>query len=355
MATVLLLAGPARAGASVCAELAPSLKVTRLQGLFANRDEAEHVTHQMPNLDEEFRKHGLVLLGVAGMGPSVVFSRTRISTWDELRKARLWRWDLDPVAWRQDQLMGLAVVPMSVEDASGAFEAGKLDGFVALAASALAFQWHSLAPNILPLEFDYLDACVLIAESSFQALPSETQKVVRGAAAKLQRRMELVGREVDRPVMPGALVGHGIRAWPVSHELRARSAAAEEEAGAGGLGGGRFPGWGGGDGGGGDEGAEEREQGGDDGEGAVLFEAAQGLVAVAEPDGGDAGAVGAGGGFVERVDARIAHAPVDHARRVGDGRVERDRRCHRGREREGAQLVDGARDAGRDRDGGAAE
>ena len=62
---------------------------------------------------------------------------------------RLWRWDIDPVAWQQDRMMGLTVVPLSVNDASAAFDAGKVDGFVALAASALAFQWQSRAPNIL--------------------------------------------------------------------------------------------------------------------------------------------------------------------------------------------------------------
>jgi TRAP-type C4-dicarboxylate transport system substrate-binding protein len=210
------------AGAAVCADVAPSLKVTRIQGLFPNRDAAERLVHQVPNLDEEARKAGFVWLGVGGLGPSVVFSRNRISTWEELAAARLWRWDLDPVAFKQDQAMGLHVVPMPVETAAEAFDQGKLDGFVALAASALAFQWHSRAPHILPLEFDYLNACIIISVQSFEALPIETQKVIRAAGAKLQHRMELVGREMDRPVMSGALVGKGIHAWPVAPALHDR-------------------------------------------------------------------------------------------------------------------------------------
>jgi TRAP-type C4-dicarboxylate transport system substrate-binding protein len=208
------------AGASVCAELSPSLKVTRLQGIFPNREVAERLVHKIPNMEEEFRKQGFVFLGVGGMGPSVVFSRSRISTWEELTKARLWRWDLDDVAFKQNRMMGLNIVPMSIESAAEAFDAGKLDGFVALAASALAFQWHSRAPNILPLEVDYLNACVLISIPAFEALPIETQKVIRAAGAKLQHRMELVGHDVDRAVMSGALVGKGIHAWPVPPAMR---------------------------------------------------------------------------------------------------------------------------------------
>lgn len=217
------------AGASMCADIAPSLKVGRIQGIFPNRDEAERLVHKMPNLDEEARKQGLVWLGVGGLGPSVVFSKNRISTWEELSQARLWRWDLDPVAFKHNQAMGLHVVPLSIESAAEAFDQGKLDGFVALAASALAFQWHSRAPHILPLEFDYLTACIVISVQTFEALPIETQKVIRAAGAKLQHRMELVGREMDRQILSGALVGKGIHAWPVAPALRERFEKAAHE------------------------------------------------------------------------------------------------------------------------------
>ena len=159
------------AGAATCSELSPSTKVTRVQGLFPSRDEHERLIHQLPNVDEEFRKQGFVLLAMAGLGPSVVFSRAPVTSWDELKRLRLWRWDLDTVAWQHDKLMGLDVVPTSVESAA-AFDAGKVDGFVALAASALAFQWHSRAPYVLPLEFDYLQACLMVSLTAWDALSS---------------------------------------------------------------------------------------------------------------------------------------------------------------------------------------
>jgi TRAP-type C4-dicarboxylate transport system substrate-binding protein len=208
------------AGAAVCTELAPSLQVTRLQGLFPSRDAHEKLVRQIPNVDEEFKKSGFVNLGVAGLGPSIIFTRARVTSWDELKKTRLWRWDLDPVAWQQDRMMGLTVVPGSVNDAAAAFDAGKIDGFVALASSALAFQWQSRAPNILPLEFDYLNACMLVSQPSWDALSIETQRVLRGAAGKLIQRMELVGRDVDHVVLSGTLTGGSVHAFPVPAATR---------------------------------------------------------------------------------------------------------------------------------------
>ncbi len=207
------------AAAAMCSELAPSLKVARLQGLFTSRDEHERLLRQIPGVADEFKKSGFFSLGVAGMGPSIVFTREPVTSWEELKKLRLWRWDLDPVAWRQDALMGLTVVPGSVEGAAAAFDAGKVDGFVALAASALAFQWQSRAPHILPLELDYFDACFLIAQPAWDALSIDEQKALQAAGAKLQRRMELVGRDTDRIVLSGAL-SRGVRAHPVPAATR---------------------------------------------------------------------------------------------------------------------------------------
>ncbi len=208
------------AGAAVCTELAPSLQVTRLQGLFPNRDAHERLIRQIPNLDDEFKKAGFINLGVAGMGPSIIFTRTPVTTWAELKKMRLWRWDLDAVAWQQDRMMGLTVVPGSVDGGAAAFDAGKVDGFVALAASALAFQWQSRAPNILPLEMDYLNACMILRLSAWDELSIETQRTLRAAGGKLQQRMEIVGRDVDRVVLSGSLTGAGVRATTVPSATR---------------------------------------------------------------------------------------------------------------------------------------
>jgi TRAP-type C4-dicarboxylate transport system substrate-binding protein len=208
------------AGAAVCTDLAPSLQVTRLQGLFPSREAHERLVRQIPNVDDEFKKAGFVNLGVAGMGPSIVFTRTPVTSWAELRKQRLWRWDLDPVAWQHSRMLGLTVVPLSVNAGAAAFDGGKVDGFVALAASALAFQWQSRAPNILPLEMDYLNACMIIRQGAWDELPIETQRTLRAAGAKLQRRMELVGHDVDRIVLSGTLTGSGVHAFPVPAATR---------------------------------------------------------------------------------------------------------------------------------------
>ena len=208
------------AGAAMCTDLAPSLQVTRLQGVFPSRNVHERLVQKIPHVDDEFKKSGFVNLGTGGLGPSIIFTRTPVSSWDELKKLRLWRWDLDPVAWQQDRMMGLNVVPGSVDGGAAMFDAGKVDGFVALAASALAFQWQSRAPHILPLEMDYLNACMLISLTAWDALPIDAQQIVRGAGAKLQGRMELVGRDTDRVVLSGKLTGSGVHATPVPAATR---------------------------------------------------------------------------------------------------------------------------------------
>jgi TRAP-type C4-dicarboxylate transport system substrate-binding protein len=50
-----------------------------------------------------------------------------------------------------------------------------------------------------------LSSCLLIANRAFDALPVESQKAIRDAGAKMQARMEDVGREQDAQLDDGGL------------------------------------------------------------------------------------------------------------------------------------------------------
>jgi TRAP-type C4-dicarboxylate transport system substrate-binding protein len=208
------------AGVTSCYDLSPSLRVSRLQGVFNNTDQAARFMRALPRIEDEFKAQGFVNLGIAGFGPSIVFTRSPVKSWSDLTKLRLWRWDADPVAWQQDKLMGMNVQPLPLDRAITAFDEGKLDGFIGVAASSLAFQWHSRAPYVVPLEVDHIAACWIITSKVYDSLPIEARDALRTAAAKLQHRLELVGAQLDHTVESGGLVGRGIQVVPVSSEMR---------------------------------------------------------------------------------------------------------------------------------------
>jgi TRAP-type C4-dicarboxylate transport system substrate-binding protein len=209
-------------GGVLCQRLAPTMRVTRLVGLLQSRAEAQLVlTRLKPVLDEEFHKNGYVNLWEAGLGPSYIFSKIPVHNLEELRKTRLWIWDLDDLFAAGLRAVGIPIVATSLEDAAHSFDQGKFDGYVTMPAAALAFQWSAQTRYITALPTGFLSSCMLISNRAFDALPVESQKALRDAGAKMQARMEDVGREQDNQLIDGGLFKRqGISFIPVTQAFR---------------------------------------------------------------------------------------------------------------------------------------
>jgi TRAP-type C4-dicarboxylate transport system substrate-binding protein len=211
----------AASGGMLCSRLAPAMRVMRIRGAFRNRDEAAHVLYRLlPRFAEEFHKSGFVHLSSTGLGADVAFSRTPIRTMDDLRRLKGWRWDVDDVARLFDQELRFSAVPMPLEEAAGAFDEGRIDGFFALPTAALAFQWYTRARYLLDLPLGYIWGCLIVTERAFNRLPAEYQAVVRSAGAKLGARLEAVGAEQDGALLHGLFQRQGLTSTPASPQLR---------------------------------------------------------------------------------------------------------------------------------------
>jgi TRAP-type C4-dicarboxylate transport system substrate-binding protein len=218
-------------GHMLCEEIAPALKVLRLPGMFESRDEArEVVTHLLPTMESEARASGFLLLGAVGLGPDVFFTREPVRTLAELRRLRLWRWDVDTVGILTARDMGMRIAPTPVYEARRAYDSGALDGFMASPSSALAFQWWSSARYLTDLHSAYLYGCLLVAERSFQRLSVLQQQAVRAGAAQLLVGIDQIGRKQDDALLGGLFARQGLRTVPVSAQFRAEYFAAAKAA-----------------------------------------------------------------------------------------------------------------------------
>src|SRR5512142_3095259 len=91
------------AGAMFCEQLAPSLRVMRIVGLFHDRDEGDRILNRLlPIAQTEIQQHGFVMLGgVGNFGSEIIFTREPVRTMADLRKTRLWTWNLDDLWVRE--------------------------------------------------------------------------------------------------------------------------------------------------------------------------------------------------------------------------------------------------------------
>jgi TRAP-type C4-dicarboxylate transport system substrate-binding protein len=209
-------------GGLLCQHFMPSMRVLALPGLFQSRDEATYVVDDLrPTLEKEAEKSGYVLLGTAGLGPIVIFTRQPVTSLGELRKIPLWRWEGEEVGIQVGNEMGLRSVPLPLEAAAGAYEAGTVDGFFAVPAASLAFQWFAQVRYLVDLRTGYLMGCAMLTTRASDALPQEYRDAVRGAVARLAVRFDDVSRRQDAALLGGVFEKQGLEVTTVSPRFRA--------------------------------------------------------------------------------------------------------------------------------------
>jgi TRAP-type C4-dicarboxylate transport system substrate-binding protein len=206
----------------LCEKLAPSMRVMRLPGLFQSRDESAYVLGRLKaTFDKEFLATGFTNLGEAGVGASILFTRTPIRGLTDLKRSRLWVWDIDEVLKAQLPLLGMQTVPLPIADAGRAYDEGKHDGFVAPPTAALGFQWSAQAKYYADLRLSYVSGCLIVANRAFDSLPGASKEALRAAAAKVQGRIEDLGRVMDEELLGGLFQRQGLTAVQVSQSFRA--------------------------------------------------------------------------------------------------------------------------------------
>jgi TRAP-type C4-dicarboxylate transport system substrate-binding protein len=204
-----------------CVDLAPSLRVLRVLGMFRRRDEAHAIIMRLrPTLEAEFHKAGFELLAVQWFGSDIAVTREPVRSLADLRKLRLWYWDIDPVWSKQLAQLGLKTVPLGVNEAGAAFDQGRIDGFLALPTAALAFQWSSRAHYYSDLSFASMAACSIISRQAFDALPLEAQQIIRTAATKASIRFEDINGAQEDQLLGGLFEKQGMHRVAASVPFR---------------------------------------------------------------------------------------------------------------------------------------
>jgi TRAP-type C4-dicarboxylate transport system substrate-binding protein len=213
------LDGIASAG-SLCQQIAPSLRVTNVLGLLQSREEASYVIGRLkPTLDEEFRRAGYTSLAEASMGPVVLFTRDPVRSLADLRRQRLWFWELDVVRRHLVEL-GIPGVPVPLDRVTAAYDEARIDGFLVVPMAALAFQWSTQARYVTDLRVAHLVGCLVLANRALDELPLDEQTALRSAAAKLRGRMDQVGHAQDEALLGGLFARQGLQPVTVSDGFR---------------------------------------------------------------------------------------------------------------------------------------
>jgi TRAP-type C4-dicarboxylate transport system substrate-binding protein len=206
----------AASGGPLCEALSPSMRVMRVVGLLTTQREAAFVASRLwSTFEAEFHKNGMVALGTTTLGPHILFSRTPIRSMDDFKKSRFWVWDRDDILRAELASFGAELVALPVADAARAYDEHRIDGFIAPASVALAFQWSPLTRYVTDLRLDYITACVVISDRAFDPLPLAARDAIKSAGTKLAVRFADIGQQQDAMLLNGLFKRQGVSTVPV--------------------------------------------------------------------------------------------------------------------------------------------
>jgi TRAP-type C4-dicarboxylate transport system substrate-binding protein len=204
-------------GGMMCMKLSPSMRVLRLMGMFQSRDEASYVLGRLrTTIDGEFAAAGFHNMGEASLGSDMMFTRRPVMSLADLKRTRLWFWDLDEPMRQQLAAMGVPAVGLPVEDAARAFEDGRTDGFLAVPTAVLAFQWSVGTRYLSDLRLGFLPGCMVMTNHAWDELTVDQRNALMVATGKTQARLEDLSRTQDEQLLGGLFARQGVERTPLS-------------------------------------------------------------------------------------------------------------------------------------------
>jgi TRAP-type transport system periplasmic protein len=198
-------------------KLSPSMKARRLIGLYQSRAEASYVLGRLrPTIEREVVDAGFHSIGVAMLGPDLIFTRAPVTSVAELRKTRLWVWDIDPMMLAQFAAIGVPAIGLGVERGTSAYEEKRIDGFLSVPTAALAFQWSAATKSLTELSLGYLPGCMVVTQRLWDTLDVAERAAITAALAKFLARLEDLGRRQDAELLGGLFERQGLKRVAIS-------------------------------------------------------------------------------------------------------------------------------------------
>jgi TRAP-type C4-dicarboxylate transport system substrate-binding protein len=154
--------------------------IMELPFLFRDYGEVDYV---LGNMDEQFRKgfekEGYVLLGWSEIGFVYFLSNVPITSLKDIRGARVWLWEGDPIASPALQKAGITPIPLGIPDVLMALQTNLIDVVYASPLAAIALQWFTKVKYMTDLPLIYSLGGVLVMKKVFDKIPLNLQDIVK--------------------------------------------------------------------------------------------------------------------------------------------------------------------------------
>ncbi|MBI3566223.1 MAG: TRAP transporter substrate-binding protein DctP [Elusimicrobia bacterium] len=203
-------------------EVAPDARLLDSPWLFRSRAELSHVREKFAKeFEASVEKGGFVVLGWTDLGSVYVFSKNPIGGPDDMKKAKMWVWEGDPIPQAAYKALGVSPVPLSVVDVMQSLQTGMIDAVYGPPLGVVALQWFQRVKNIYPVPMAESTGAVMISKKFFDALPADQRAALVELSAKhLKRLNQLTDAENDKALESLKAQGLTLTAKPGPETLK---------------------------------------------------------------------------------------------------------------------------------------
>jgi TRAP-type C4-dicarboxylate transport system substrate-binding protein len=179
-------------------QIAPAVRVLEVPFLFDDYAEIDRVRDALgTRLEGVLRDAGYTVLGWADVGFVYLFSRQPIATQQDLRRAKMWLWEGDPLAEAFFKAAGVVPVPLPVTDVLTSLQTHLVDAVYASPLACVATQWFTRVSHYTDLPVTFATGAVVVSNTAFETIPTAHRDTVHRICATQFRALQLEARKQD--------------------------------------------------------------------------------------------------------------------------------------------------------------
>jgi TRAP-type transport system periplasmic protein len=186
--------------------------------LFRNYQEVDAVTKKIqPKLEAGFEKKGFELLGWTEAGFVNIFSNKPIKGVADLKGAKVWMWEADPLAKALCDAFGIVPIPLALTDVLTSLQTNLIDAAYAPPMGAIALQWFTRTKYYTTDNLADSTGAFLITKKALDALSPAHQAILKETAKKYSQMLtERTRAENEKSY--GALKNAGLTAVDINKD-----------------------------------------------------------------------------------------------------------------------------------------
>ncbi|GIW71798.1 MAG: C4-dicarboxylate ABC transporter [Planctomycetota bacterium] len=195
-------------------EIVSEVRALELPFQYDSYAQVDHVRQRLDaRLRERFRAGGYELLGWFELGFVHLFSTRPIRTVQDVRSAKPWVWEGDPLAEAYFKAFEVSPTPLPLPDVLTSLQTGLIDTVYQSPMACVGFQWYTKLSYMSDLPLACATGGLLLKRSVFERLPREHQELLRELGEQYSARVIQLTRE-ENEAAKQTLQEHGIRIVP---------------------------------------------------------------------------------------------------------------------------------------------